>query len=275
MSTAVNRSRRCRSTRRLANLFVALLILGGVAGCSVKEDREVCPSMLIVGTDRLSETLAPYAIHVWGDGSYHCQDRIIPVDYTDRDWTHRVQKGYNTLVCMQGLDMSNLEDNFVRIHYGEESDRLWTHHSIVDCTGEYAYDQFIMHKQYCVLTIDVSGFEGEFPYTMEIRGESCGYNLQTAEPVSGDFRAVPSNTDEGIWQVILPRQRPQQRLVLYLQKDGKTEYAIDVANALKESNYSWETEDLNDAIIKLDSLSTELFFTGIDWEFGSEEEKEM
>ena len=111
--------RRHRGADELLLFPIVLLFLGSICGCSVKEDRSPCPSLLIVDTDRLTDALSPHTIHVWGDGPYHCFEKMVPVDYSDRDWRQRGQKGFNVLSCTKGLDRSALEGTIIRIPTGE------------------------------------------------------------------------------------------------------------------------------------------------------------
>lgn len=250
-------------------LFAAFLVMPCAVGCSVKEDRTPCPSMLIVSTAGLAE---PHPIHVWGDGSYHFFSRIIPDD-NPSDWRARVQKGFNVVAAFRGLDRSELQDCRVIIPEGQESDRLFSHRSVVDCTGEYAYDTLRLHKQHCVLTINIEGYRDlsdTFPYDIEVRGESCGYDLRDGTPVRGAFRASPRTVGEAIMQVILPRQRPDGSLDMVFSIDGQEEARVDVAAILLQEGYSWERMDLDDAALWVDYVNGAVSVSVIEWEQGIE-----
>ena len=265
-------------TRTLA---VALTVLAGFHGCTVKEDRSPCPSLLIVNTEELNESISPHVIHIWSDGQLQIYDKIIPEEYP-HEWTAEVRRSVNTLTAICGLDKTEIEDQSVTIRRGQESDRLWTHHSIVDCSGEYGYDTLRMHKQYCVLTIDMLDYpEDNTDWTQydaipEIHGSCSGYRIDKGIPLQGDFLANARYAGDGLFQVILPRQLPDDDLTLRLIKDGLSTGSVDIGIVLKLAGFDWEKEDLDDAFIVIRNNNSIDIGSGesngmkvVAWQFGS------
>ena len=265
------------------NLIKALsiIILAGFQACSVKEDRSICPSLLIVNTEELSQQISPHVIQVWGSGGFQLYEKIIPEEYP-HEWTAEVRRSLNTLTALCGLDKTDLKDNIITIQRGQESDRLWIHHSQVDCSGEYGYDTLRLHKQYCVLTIDMLDYPedatdwSQFMATPEIQGSCSGYRIDTASPIQGEFLARERYLGDGMFQTVLPRQNPDDDLRLRVIQDGISIGSVDIGTVLKLAGYDWEKEDLDDAFIIIrNSNSVNIEGEGNDamkvaaWQFGS------
>lgn len=240
------------------NLIISLsmltIVLAGSQGCSVKEDRSYCPSLLIVNTEEISQSISPHVIHIWGDRGFHLYDKIIPEEYP-HEWTAEVRRSVNSLTAVCGLDKTEIENRCVTIHRGQESDRLWAHHSLVDCSGEYGYDTLRLHKQYCVLTIDMLDYPedatdwSEFPAIPEIQGSCSGYMLDEGSPLHGDFLANARYVGNGMFQIILPRQEPDDDLLMRVIQDGVSIGSVDIGVVLKMAGFDWQKEDLDDAFI--------------------------
>lgn len=258
--------------------MAALIVLCCIQACTVKEDRSPCPSLLIVDTEELNESLSPHVIHIWSDRLFHQYEKIIPEDYP-HEWTIETRRAINTLAAVCGLDKTEVEDRCVTIHRGQESDRIWTHHSLVDCTGEYGHDTLRMHKQYCVLTIDMLDYPedatdwSQFNATPEIHGSCSGFRLDEGTPAHGDFLANARYVGNGMFQVILPRQYPKDDLILRLIQDGVSIGSVDIGIVLEQAGYNWEKEDLDDAFIIIRNRnSIDMGDEGmkiVAWQFGS------
>ena len=89
-------------------------------------------------------------------------------------------------------------------------------------------------------------------HTLEVRGEVCGIDFVTLEPVEGPFRYRTEANDEGIWSFRLPRQKEDSGLSLVTFEDGTSKDDLPLDEWILKSGYSWLDKDLKDIYINVD-----------------------
>ena len=261
-------------------ITIALAFLSGLQSCSVKEDRSPCPSLLIINTEELSERISPHVINIWSDDNSHIRDKIIPEEHPP-EFTEVVKRSINSLSAVCGLDKTEIDGRCIMIRRGQESDRIWAHCSKVDCTGEYGNDTLHMHKQFCVLTIDMLDYPedstdwSEFDAIPEIHGSCDGFRLDEGVPHRGDFIAKARYAGNNMFQIVLPRQYPDDDLVMKVIKDEVPIGSVDIGAILKLAGFDWEKKDLDDAFIIIRNGNmidiggaNDGIMDVVDWQFG-------
>lgn len=251
--------------REKVKVLAAALPLLLPASCSVREDRGECPCWLEVFCAGCPE-----------DGLFFSADAP---DGRTSDW-HFVRTDFSPSatvtvarrrqVWCSWADGHGIEvdGRIYRIDAGRQCDSLYSWHGGKDCRCESQKDTIVLHKQFCTVFLTLSNpGKGDYPFEIEVRGNSAGLDLISGIAVDGRFRFRP-RIEQDRCSFRLPRQCPGSELTLAFYRDGEFLSAADLGNAMLESGYDWEDIDLED--VRLDIQYSRL--TGVikieDWEDG-------
>ena len=246
----------------------ALSIIVFWMSCNVvMEDRRECPCNLSVQMKGLPAS--PAVLYVNGS--------VAGKAYGDTTLTVWVEGGGTASVTVVAGAVPS-SDRVVWIPYGEASAPLYVFGAEVDCTGESAFVQARLQKQFCTLNLYFKGLtEGANPQgasaiffategcapsvrpvSVAIRGSVNGYSLVEGKPLPGAFRCSVEGTSAR-----LPRQNPGDPLWLDLVMQDSVLRSFPLGTYLEEAGYDWTAPDLPDRDLEIDiSVSSIRFQTG-------------
>lgn len=252
--------------RRILPYLAVMWYLAAIEGCSIKENRTVCPCRLILDISSVKvEEMAPVSLSVLSDtGLVYYEilstaastlDRVIDVPRTElsvMSWS-----GYEGMLTDDGLT----------IPHGRDCPHVYVHSTKVAATGELVRDTVCLRKNHCVLNISFK--DTDVPYGLIVRGNVSGYDPE-GQPKAGEFY-VPVTVDPTSFSsvdVCLPRQIGND---LYLDvSDGEGRYrTFHLSEYMTAAGYDWTEPDLKDLDLLLDYTLTSvtLVIQGWDEEF--------
>lgn len=272
-------------------ITLGLMVLIAPAGCRrvIFEDRSVCPSSLyftITNEDLFKVSDTVYA-------KVYCQPEDIRAgeattsikEIVEQDFWFKVKKseewsGYGLL----GVNKSHLvHDSDWIIDEGEQGDPLFRFAYRVPGHEEryVAPVEFVKeHARVTVKFIHLDGFVrsgGRFPFSLVIKGNTCGVDAKTGLPITGPFRYEPEEDPDGTFRFILPRQADNALEMEFWAKPGlyEREGLVDTfsLSALfrQQASVDWEAKNLPDIYLEIDYAESVYNITAIGWE----EEKEL
>ena len=231
-------------------------MMTAVQGCSIKEDRRMCPCLLTVsaGCPLTDEA----EIRIGAE-----TETVMPFEGTAR-LGKEVGKGYVRLCAVQGHSRERVSGDILTIPEGSGSDRMFLWAEEIDCTGETACAEGPLRKEFAELTVTVRELpEGE--WSMEVDGSTAGYDLSSGQPVAGKLTTL-MDSDGGDFRTVLPRQTGEVSLVL--RNGGLEDRTYGLSGILEDAGYSWKEEDLDDIRIEIEYGMTTVRIVITDWMTG-------
>lgn len=262
------------SDKRFPHVLVFLAFLQLIItcqGCSVKENRDLCPCVLELDAsgDRHAGDSISLSLAGASASGFLLEDRM------GERLVSMVPRGKMYLGAVWPADVSTVlrlpPDKWLEIETGRECPRVWMDCRALSTKAEHVTVPLMLHKSYCELTIfirDVSG--GDFPYRLEVRGNVDGY-LMDGTPSEGNFIAPADYTDDsgdsGAMEahVVLPRQIDNSLLLDIISDDDKRR-TFAIGNYIEASGYDWESMDLKDITLDIDYARTDITFRIDAWE---------
>ena len=157
------------SDKRFPHVLVFLAFLQLIItcpGCSVKENRDLCPCVLEL--DASGDRHAGDSISLSLAGASAAADGFLLEDRMGERWVSMVPRGKMYLGAFWPVDVSTVlrlpPDKWLEIKPGRECPRVWMDCRVLSTKAEHVTVPLMLHKSYCELTIfirDVSG--GDFP----------------------------------------------------------------------------------------------------------------
>lgn len=259
-------------------VFLAAALSSGLVagtGCSVKEDRVPCPAYLNVSfADR--ETIVKNVGMLGYTRSEVFREDINVAEYNPY-WVKAVRKGIITLSAYYGMDGASASGHQVTIPVGSQCDSLYAFHEDVDCTGDMAYADVTLHKQFCTVFLDLNkpltGQNSLNHYHLLVEGNTCGFDLLNFKPVEGSFRIEPrAEQGERVVRFRIPRQMDDSMKVTitYLTDDGEDipMEKFPLGEYIARMGYNWKAEDLQDIYVKVDIVAGFITVSVDGWEDG-------
>jgi hypothetical protein len=230
-----------RSASRVLSALLSLMVFS--SGCSIKEERDVCPCRLFLdlkSLDKLDQT--PFLLGVMSDDGFEyttvidCDDfqdtYILDVPRTDLDIV--VWSGGGDCMHQQGLT----------IPLGSGCPPVYIYSRRLAAYGEAVYDTVFLNKNYCILNVSVENPDDI--RGMMIRGEVAGYD-RIGNPDHGDFRIdfrKDSSTEES-YSFYLPRQDDARLYLDVVEADGMVK-TFPLHDYISAFGYDWKAQDLSD-----------------------------
>lgn len=226
-------------------LFPVLALLCGASSCSVKEDREDCPCALYVKLENLPA--APVTVILTGE-DYREEHLALG----DTVLLVRPPKSGVTLQAVAGASME--PDGRMEIPYGFDSPPVYLYQDQVDTAADSTSVTVLLHKHFCNLSIRFDGPKGwGEPYWTEVRGPVDGI-LWDGTPTEGPFSC---RLDDGL-TVRLPRQLPDQVLLLDITLPDQVVRTFDLGYYLEQAGFDWTLPDLEDRTLEINLSVTAL-----------------
>lgn len=272
-------------------------------GCSVKEDRDLCPCTLVLefpgeDAERLQEGVTVCMRgYSDGDGFSLCDTLLAgqPASEGAPDgvsYSYVVPKGDIDLAVAYSADglagELNSSGRWIEIDEGRSCPSIWTCCEKVSARADRVTVPVRLHKNFCRIDIQVRDVDGEdFPFRLRVRGNVNGYGLdgkpargaflcdaESAETKGSDFGTeseVPGsgtaseNTGSGHgYAVTVPRQTDDSLILEIVTGDGVAK-SFAIGNYIASSGYDWTSADLKDICLEIDYARTVILFTIDKW----------
>lgn len=271
-------------------------------GCSVKEDRDLCPCTLVLefpseDAERLQDVVTVCLRGNSDDGFSLCDTLLAGraassggPDTVSGKWSYSyvVPKGDVDLAVAYSADGLAGELNssgiWIEIDEGRPCPSIWTCCEKVSARADRVTVPVRLHKNFCRIDIQVRDVDGEeFPFKLRVRGNVNGYGLD-GKPARGAFLcdAERSETessgtesdgdDSGTasestgygYAVTVPRQTDDS-LTLEIVTDDGVAKSFAIGNYIAASGYDWTSADLKDICLEIDYARTVISFTIDKW----------
>ena len=271
-------------------------------GCSVKEDRDLCPCTLVLefpgeDAERLHEGVT-VCMRGYSDDGFSLCDTLLagqPASGGAQDgvsYSYVVPKGDIDLAVAYSADglagELSSSGKWIEIDEGRPCPSIWTCCEKVSARADRVTVPVRLHKNFCRIDIQVRDVDGEdFPFKLRVRGNVNGYGLdgkpargaflcdaeraETEGSGSGTESEVPGsgtaseNTGSGHgYAVTVPRQTDDSLILEIATGDGVAK-SFAIGNYIASSGYDWASADLKDICLEIDYARTVISFTINKW----------
>lgn len=255
-------------------------------GCSVKEDRDLCPCTLVLefpseDAERLQDGVTVCMRGYSDDGFSLCDTLLAGQTASDGSPDTISGKGSYSYVVPKGdLDLAvaysadglvgelNSSGRWIEIDEGRPCPSIWTCCDKVSARADRVTVPVRLHKNFCRIDIQVRDVDGEeFPFKLRVRGNVNGYGLD-GKPARGAFLcdAERSETESAGYgyAVTVPRQTDDS-LTLEIVTDDGVAKSFAIGNYIAASGYDWTSADLKDICLEIDYARTVISFTIDKW----------
>ncbi len=154
-----------------------------------------------------------------------------------------------------------------------EMDSIWLHSNYVNCNFEQAADIVRLHKQWCTITLDITGLPEDMTRNCMIEGNWNGTMLHDYSPSPGYHSANLRHIGSNRFQVRVPRQG-DDKLVLKFhsvnpsgEKDGPV-HEFPIGFLIRRSGYDWSRKSLDDIHVALDYAAGQIDVEVRQWDCG-------
>lgn len=174
-------------------------------GCSVKEDRDLCPCTLVLefpneDAERLQDGVT-VCMRGYSDDGFSLCDTLLagqaasdgsPDTISDKgSYSYVVPKGDVDLAVAYSADglagELNSSGKWIEIDEGRPCPSIWTCCEKVSARADRVTVPVRLHKNFCRIDIQVRDVDGEeFPFKLRVRGNVNGYGLD-GKPARGAF----------------------------------------------------------------------------------------
>lgn len=244
-------------SRIVACLSGALLCIG----CSVKENRDLCPCRLVLDFREVdSDAIRSVDLYLTADDGFVFTDNVAAEDY-EEEYVVSVPRNGMHLGVWSGDAGATPEAGLI-VPLGSDCPEVYMYSSDISTYSEELHENVVMRKMHCRMTINIKGKE-VLPASLVLLGNVCGYDKE-GKPVAGEFEyeAYPQN---GVCKVILPRQIDDS-LVMEINDGSAVLKRFALGNFIVQSGYDWNAPDLEDIEVDLDFAATYLKLTIQGWE---------
>lgn len=271
-------------------------------GCSVKEDRDLCPCTLVLefpgeDAERLQDGVT-VCMRGYSDDGFSLCDTLFagqPASGGASDgvsYSYVVSKGDIDLAVAYSADglagELNSSGKWIEIDEGRPCPSIWTCCEKVSARADRVTVPVRLHKNFCRIDIQVRDVDGEdFPFKLRVRGNVNGYGLDgkpargaflcdaesaetegtgfgTKSEVPGSGTASESAVSGHGYAVTVPRQTDDS-LTLEIVTDDGVAKSFAIGNYIASSGYDWTSADLKDICLEIDYARTVILFTIDKW----------
>ena len=239
------------------------------ASCSVKEDREPCPSYLEVVFPERNVVSRGVGLGIWNT-RFVFFDTIDLADYPD-SYLCAVERQKLVLCAYTGKYRALREERKMMIPFGSQCDSLYAFYREVDCHGETESCEVRFHKQFATVTVDIRKSVSEMKaYSALVDGNTCGFDVLSFEPVLGPFeyKATVMQNDY-LFRFRIPRQLDNS-MSFTLFKDDRLIGEYPLGRLIERMGYDWMEDDLRDIIVSIDYAASRLSILVEGWEIAED-----
>ena len=244
-------------------MMLSVLIIAAAAGCSVKEDRTICPCVMSLDFSGLDTSVIKKVnvLAMSADGIVFSD--CVMADAFDAMYEREVPHGLLQVSLWCGDGGMSGKDCLLRIPYGVECPPVYLDSFIADTGAESYYRKVRLHKNHCRLTVEMHDRE-LLPYSLTFKGGVDGYDMG-GSPSYGEFACVAFPQERGVAQVIIPRQKDSS---LMLEVDDQAPHlkTFAIGEYLAAGGYDWTAEELSDVTVVLDYNMTVISVSVSGWD---------
>ena len=245
--------------------LATVLFLLADSACTVIEPRQHCPCWATINLERFSElkNYEDVLTNILINSSLINSETVALADYVAQPYEKKLKDRIPTTVsCASGFDGMTARSDSLICDRGSEVSRVWTASLTQECEGDQAYFDLQPHKDYTTVTFVVLGIVSadEFDYDMRVRANYNGIRLRDRKPVEGAYLAYLRPLEAGVmFELRVPRQLDDEMVLDLLVPRSDRIYTTDdridvipLGHRLKAQGFSWDKEDLDDAVVTID-----------------------
>ena len=249
--------------KNFSNPILFFIFLLFFVSCSVKENRDSCPCLLVLDFDDRNVTeLKSLDLLVFSQGDYVLAETVSISD-TVTQYAVRVPKTELHISIWAGIFNRDASGGMT-IPPGCECPEVYMYDADVLAEGETMTEKVVLRKNHCILTILTKG-GNDFPFRLRTTGNVCGYS-EYGLPVSGEFSCYPQKGKSGNeFAVVLPRQTDSS-LMLHVEDSNNNVKSFSLGHYIAESGYDWSAPDLEDVTVTIDYALTEISLSVAGWD---------
>ena len=261
--------------------LIALLLVASPSCSLVLEDRQECPAFVFYHREEGSEPgdFDRVLVRVMDGETMEelSSDDLLLEKLCSESYSMAIPKRKEILSCgISGARVSTLEGNSLILPRGYQGDPVYRFVKKDKLTGEEFHVPVHFTKEFSRVLVRFKSEDGDFPYEVVVTGNTAGMDLSTGEPIPGEFRYKPPETEPGVYRFTVPRQCDYTlSLELWTSPDSKAgpeEHVDDVVlwNALQNiKGFSWAMESLPDLTIEIDYVKSSVTVLVSDWDISS------
>lgn len=252
--------------KKICYIFLVLL---AVSSCSIREERDDCPSFLGLTVtsqyDFIFQEGKAWCDLFSEDGSRFEDSPLEEMNARDTTIWYRIfpRRTVSAVVSNKEIVAGNVVAN-----YGEEFCELWAFRKDIVCLEEEVNEMiYKQDKQFCNLTVQLS--EAAKPMASEliirVNAPYDGMSFPAMKAHMGDYLFRTIFDENGKATIRLPRQGGQG-LMLYVQKIDSFTSTYNLYDIMSMAHYDWNAASLDDFELtaSLNSVSGDIEI--IDWE---------
>lgn len=276
MKTLINTS---NAPFKFSTFTLALgTILLAIGSCSVKEDRDACPSHLTV--DLRGNTSPEIEVLLSSsEGEILANDIIGKPALKEGGYAmyrYRIPKGDNGVSSLYHGSNLISEANTLLIRDGYQMDSLYGEHAILPISQEIEYHKPVFHKQFSTIdlilatdgTMD-SASGVPLPSGLSVKAQ-IGMNAVSKvdlSPIKGEtIFEIPFSEKRRAYSFRVPRMYNEKILVTITDSSsGKELNTLDIGAMLLGAGFDWSEEDLGDALIISDKYDGRFIVSISSW----------
>ena len=246
---------------KVSDMLLSALCFIFCAGCSVKENRNLCPCLLRLDFSEVdTASVNSMDIFVRGGGDLVLSDVVGKENFSE-DYLAYVPRTTLQLCAWAGRGDALTDD--LKIPYGEDCPPVYIHSSRIDAVSESVSETLILRKNFCSMTLNVR-MTVQSAVGLLIIGNVDGYGSD-GRPSQGDFMVALHPDEKDVFCVSLPRQIDDS-LVMELDTGDEVVKRFPIGLYIAESGYDWNAPELEDITIDMDFALTHLSVMIRGWE---------
>lgn len=248
--------------RTTHGILTVLLVLFGIIGCSVKEERDACPCRLfldLTSVDILDNS--PVLLYIMSDDGVE-REMVLDHDNFQDTCMLIVPRKELDVVLWRGAD-GYVDRTGLTIPLGEDSPPVYIYSASLLAEGEAVYETVTLQKNYCVLGVDF--VERDKVQGLALRGNVAGFDMH-GRPSDGEFFVCASVDSQVVSHNVfyVPRQVGNSLFLDVTEPDGKVK-TFPIHEYIAEFGYDWTEKDLNDLNMILEYTPVGVSITIRDW----------
>ncbi len=244
------------------SLLTALVSVVLCTGCSVKEDRDKCPSRLVLDFSQVDTSAISSAdLIIRADDGFVFTDELDSEDFR-AGVTVDIPRGNVTVGVWTGTE-GMLSPDGLEIPQGKDCPPLYFHTSVFDNTENEHRETVRLRKNHCRMTVILNNIETE-PKGVSLTGNIAGYALD-GTPEEGRFSCRLSPDGKGGHLVVLPRQTDDS-LTMEIDDGSDVVKRLSLGGYIAETGYDWNAPDLEDLVVEVDMALTSVRLSIPGWD---------
>lgn len=241
---------------------MALLFMGLLFSCTVKEDRLECPCFLTldfseVEASRLMEDGYRRMDVLISDGGECFDENSWNLGESVREYSVSVPRSGADIMAVCSGEGCVLTENGLVMEEGTDCPEIYMFaESYIPFSSEER-EYVTLHKNYCKLSVCMkTAFDiPARPFRVKVVGRINGYSLD-GSPREGFFSYFSSPSREGLCYARIPRQTDGSLKLEVDFLDSDEVRIFPVGEYIVESGYDWNATDLEDVCVEMDFSRT-------------------